>query len=111
MPGEPDDDEVLEYDLDDFDDEPSDFTQSQVWRWALYSVSAVVLLALLLPVLLFACNATGRAASAPPPPVAPAPPATAPDFELEAAGGSTVRLYDLIEANDAVVIVFYRGYF
>ena len=110
-PGDPDGDEVLEYGLDDFDDDPADFTQSKGWRLAVYGVSAVVLLALLLPALLFACNSSGPAAAAAPPPPTSGLPATAPDFELEAAGGATVRLYDLFEANEAVVIVFYRGYF
>lgn len=104
-------DEVLEYDLDEFDDEAADFTQSKGWRYALYVISALVLLALLLPAVLFACNTTGAVAAPAPTPTTSASSLLAPDFELEAAGGTTVRLYDLVEANEAVVIVFYRGFF
>lgn len=34
----------------------------------------------------------------------------APDFALSAADGTTVRLSQLDEAYDAVVVVFYRGF-
>ena len=34
-----------------------------------------------------------------------------PDFELAAAQGGLVSLSDTLEANDAVVLIFYRGHF
>ena len=35
----------------------------------------------------------------------------APDFVLPAADGSTVRLHEVAAENEAVVLVFYRGFF
>ena len=91
-------------------DGPGDFTRSRGWRWAVYSVSALILLSLLLPALLFACNsgsggapATGARAGA--------GSSLAPDFRLPAAAGGDVRLYDVIDERGTVVLVFYRGFF
>ncbi len=91
-------------------DDPGDFTHSRGWRWAVYSISALILLSLLLPALLFACNsgsggapATGARAGADSP--------LAPDFRLPAAAGGDVRLYDVIDEHGTVVLVFYRGFF
>lgn len=35
----------------------------------------------------------------------------APDFSLTDAAGRQVALQDLLQENDAVVLVFYRGFF
>ncbi len=95
---------------------PPDFMRSRGWRWAVYGVSTLVVLALLLPALLFACNSGSGAArptgtnrqggSA----IAPDR-QLAPDFQLTSAAGASVRLYDVVDEHGSVVLVFYRGLF
>jgi len=89
---------------------PRDFTRSQGWRWAVFAISALILLSLLLPALLFACNSSSpRAATTND--SARADTSLAPDFQLPSANDGDVRLYDVIDEHGTVVLVFYRGFF
>ena len=97
-------------DLGGFVDDPSasNFLSSVWWRWIGMGVAALIVAALTLPLLtpFFAGGGTPR-----PDPSPRAASAAVPDFLLEAADGTTVRLSDETRRNDAVVLVFYRGYF
>ena len=77
------------------------FFQSPWWRRVAIGFSALIVLSLLLP-LFVSCNGD------PEPAVGSTTPK--PDFELAAAQGGLVSLSDTLEANDAVVLVFYRGH-
>ena len=89
------------------DPNSSNFLESRWWRWIGIGAAAVIAAAFTLPLLapFFAGGGT------PPPDQPPAASAAVPDFLLEAADGTTVRLSDETRRNDAVVLVFYRGYF
>ena len=81
------------------------FFEARWWRWVGIGVAALVVLSFTLPLLapFFAGNDD------------PQPPSSSttrmPDFLLPAAGGGTIRLSEETRRNDAVVLVFYRGYF
>ena len=77
------------------------------WKWLVAAFSFAILASFTLPVLLPLGGGDNSA-----PVHTPAPPSTqAPDFTLPSVSGGSVGLYELLEQNDAVVIVFYRGYF
>ena len=103
------DDDLSEFEEDDEEERP-DFTQSRRWRWVVITLSALFLLALILPVLLPACEA-GEPPQPPPAPASTPSSVGVPDFSLSAADGSTVRLSETARAHDYVVLVFYRGFF
>ena len=78
------------------------FFQNPWWQRIAIGFSILIVLALLLP-LFAACNGdSGQPAGSTTP---------KPDFELAAAQGGLVSLSDTLEANDAVILVFYRGNF
>ena len=90
------------------DEHGTSFLESRWWRWIGIGVGAIIAAALPLPLLLPLFSGGGD----PPPSDQPlAGSARVPDFLLEAADGTTVRLSDETRRNDAVVLVFYRGYF
>lgn len=82
------------------------FFQSVWWQRVAIGFSALIVLSLLFPIVALSCN--DESEPTPSQPVAGIP---APDFELAAAQGGLVSLSDTLEANEAVVIVFYRGHF
>ena len=84
----------------------SSFLEARWWRWVGIGVAALIVLTFTLPLLtpFLAGND-----DAPPPPSSSG--TRMPDFLLPAAGGGTVRLSDETRRNEAVVLVFYRGYF
>ena len=111
MPRRRDKDDYFEIDPDEIEELNSmtedhrSFTQSRWWQRIAIGFSALIVIALLLPLFALACG-SGE----------PEPPSgngglPVPDFELAAAQGGLVNLSDTLEANDAVVIVFYRGHF
>ena len=78
------------------------FFQNPWWQRIAIGFSILIVLSLLLP-LFVSCNGdSGQPAGSTTP---------KPDFELAAAQGGLVSLSDTLEANDAVVLVFYRGNF
>ena len=108
----PQDQDPIDEELDDlggFVDDPdtSNFLESRWWRWAGIGAAVLIASALLLPLLIPVFGGGGDEL--------PDQPSTAsaavPDFLLRAADGTTVRLSDETRLNDAVVLVFYRGYF
>ncbi len=109
----PQDQDPFDEEIDDlggFVDDPnaSNFLESRWWRWVGIGVAAVIATAFMLP-LLAPFFSGGGGARSPSQPVAGS--AAVPDFLLETADGTTVRLSDETRRNDAVVLVFYRGYF
>ena len=80
--------------------------QSVWWQRVAIGFSALIVISLLFPVIALSCNGESE-----PTPSQPAAGIPAPDFELAAAQGGLVSLSDRLEANDAVVVVFYRGHF
>jgi hypothetical protein len=118
-PPEPED---LGEDLEDIGPLPSDIERSdnyvfdygsaplmqRTWfKWLMVGVSFAILASFSLPVLL----SLNSGDSGTPAYETPPPDILAPDFTLLSASGESVRLYDLLEQNQAVVIVFYRGFF
>jgi cytochrome oxidase Cu insertion factor (SCO1/SenC/PrrC family) len=77
------------------------------FKWLMVGVSFAILASFSLPVLL----SLNSGDSGTPAYETPPPDILAPDFTLLSASGESVRLYDLLEQNQAVVIVFYRGFF
>ena len=90
------------------DENTSNFLESRWWRWIGIGVAAVIGAAFILPLLTPFFSGGG---GPPPPPQPVAGRSAVPDFVLETADGTTVRLSDETRRNDAVVLVFYRGYF
>ena len=90
------------------DESTSNFLESRWWRWVGIGVAAVIAAAFILPLLAPFFSGGGGSPSAPQP---VAGSTAVPDFVLETADGTTVRLSDETRRNDAVVLVFYRGYF
>ncbi len=82
------------------------FFEARWWRWAGIGVAALIVLTFTLPLL---APFLGGNDDDPQPPSSSG--TRMPDFLLPAAGGGTVRLSDETRRNEAVVLVFYRGYF
>ena len=93
--------------LNRLDETAPSFLQSRWWRRLAVGFAVVVVAALLIPIVAITMSggSSGDEPSAAP------PPAAYPDFELANAHGGAVRLSDAAARNDAVVIVFYRGFF
>ena len=81
------------------------FFQSPWWQRVAIGFSMLIVLSLLFPVIALSCNGESEPA---PDPTSGIP---VPDFELAAAQGGLVSLSDTLAANEAVVVVFYRGNF
>ena len=108
----PQDQDPIEEELEDlggFVDDPgtSNFLEARWWRWAGIGIAVLIAAALTLPLLAPFFGGRGPTLPHQPTPVS----AGVPDFLLRAADGTTVRLSDETRRNDAVVLVFYRGYF
>ena len=112
-PGEgPEDLGPLESDIERSDDfvensQPEPLMQRRWWKWAVAIISLLILTSFTLPVLLPLILGD---TSVPDNQVA-SPSAYAPDFDLPSASGQHIRLYDVLKDHDAIVLVFYRGYF
>ena len=94
-------------DIEELNSLPEDhrsFFQNPWWQRLAIGFSALIVLSLLFPVVALSCNGD-------PEPTQPAGNIPVPDFELAAAQGGLVSLSDTLEANEAVVVVFYRGNF
>ena len=85
-------------------DDHTSFFQSRWWKRGAIAFAMLIVLSLLLPILQIVQSGSSGQTEAP---VGP----PAPDFVLAAAQGGTVRLSDELNANSAVVLVFYRGFF
>ena len=111
MRGPQNNDEYSERELAEIDELNSltedhrSFFQSPWWQRLAIGFSALIVLSLLFPVIALSCN--GNSEPSPDPAVG----IPAPDFELAAAQGGLVSLSDTLAANEAVVVVFYRGNF
>ena len=90
----------------------STFLERRWFRWLAITAAALIVISLTLPVLipLFSGGGDDNTSRAAPDSGAPGAP-IAPDFVLPAADGSTVRLHEVAAENEAVVLVFYRGFF
>ena len=88
------------------DESPTSFFDARWWRWAGIGVAVLIAIAFTIPLLIPLFSGSGQ-----PAPEQPLGRASVPDFVLQAADGTTVRLSDETRRNDAVVLVFYRGYF
>lgn len=84
----------------------SPLTEQRWWRWVLGAIATVIVVGLALPLLL---PLFSGGADADPTPTAET--GFAPGFVLPAAAGGEVRLSETLAANEAVVVLFYRGYF
>ena len=89
----------------DNSDEAPTFLERRWWRWVVVGVSVLMLATFVLPILP-SCNSSQPTAVAPTPDSG-----LVPDFTLTSAAGEEVHLYSLLEEHDAVVLVFYRGFF
>lgn len=88
--------------LNSLTEDDRSFFQSPWWQRIAIGFSVLIVLSLLLP-LFVSCNSDPEPAAGSTTPK--------PDFELADAHGGLVSLSDTLEANDAVVLVFYRGNF
>ena len=88
-------------------DEHTSFFQSRWWKRGAIAFAMLIVLSLLLPILQIVQSGSSGQPEAPV--GRPAPDFA--DFVLAAAQGGTVRLSDELNANSAVVLVFYRGFF
>ena len=89
------------------DESTSNFLESRWWRWLGIGFGVVIAATFTLPLLLPLFSGSSPQSPAQP----PASSTVLRDFVLQAADGTTVRLSDETRRNDAVVLVFYRGYF
>lgn len=87
--------------------QPVSLMQRRWWKWAVATISLLILISFTLPVLLPLIFGDTGASDA----QVTNPSAYAPDFDLPSASGQHVRLYDLLKHHDTIVLVFYRGYF
>ena len=112
MPGPRDKDEYSDRELaeiEELNSLPEDhrsFFQSVWWQRVAIGFAVIIVISLLLPVIALSCNSGPE-----PTPTPPAGGIPVPDFELAAAQGGLVSLSDTLAANEAVVVVFYRGNF
>ena len=112
MPGSRDNDEYTDRELaeiEELNSLPEDhrsFFQNPWWQRVAIGFAFLIVISMLFPVIALSCNGGSE-----PTPAQPSGGIPAPDFELAAAQGGLVSLSDTLEANDAVVLVFYRGNF
>ncbi len=107
-----DDESPVHDEFDEFDElnrstATSTFLDSPWWRRAGIAVATFIVLAFMLPLLVpIFSGGNGHDGGD-----AQSPTNNVPDFLLPAASGGNFRLSDEIREHDAVVLVFYRGYF
>lgn len=112
MPGPKNNDEYSERELAEIDELNSlpeghrSFFQNPWWQRIAIGFAFLIVISMLFPVVALSCNSGSE-----PTPTQSAGGIPAPDFELAAAQGGLISLSDTLAANDAVVIVFYRGHF
>ena len=82
------------------------FFQNPWWQRVAIGFAFLIVISMLFPVIALSCNGESE-----PGPTQPTGGIPAPDFELAASQGGLVSLSDTLAANEAVVIVFYRGHF
>ncbi len=111
-PVPPGDDDLEEFGKVNSSGTSSTFLERRWFRWLAIAAAALIVISLTLPVLIPLLSAGGddNTSSGGPDNGAPGAP-IAPDFVLPAADGSTVRLHEVAAENEAVVLVFYRGFF
>lgn len=82
------------------------FFQNPWWQRVAIGFAFLIVISMLFPVIALSCNS-----GEPEPMPDPTSGLPVPDFELAAAQGGLVSLSDTLAANEAVVVVFYRGNF
>ncbi len=82
------------------------FFQNPWWQRVAIGFAFLIVISMLFPVIALSCNSGSE-----PTPTQSASGIPVPDFELAAAQGGLVSLSGTLAANDAVVLVFYRGNF
>ena len=106
-----DNNEPNEIDDDGLDLNKPDFSSTKIWKLLVYTISGLVLLALILPGILFVLSERGSSSPEPKTGSQADTPITVPDFSLPDANGTDVVLSQVTAANNFVILVFYRGYF
>lgn len=107
----PEENEFSEVYDEDLDLEKPDFTSSKQWQLTKYAVSVLVLIALILPGILFLLDRNGTSSTAATSEEKNHNAVTVPDFTLPNSDGKEVRLSQISSNNELVILVFYRGYF
>ena len=88
-----------------------DFSSTKKWKLLVYATSGLVLLALILPGILFVLGEKGSSSPEPKTGSNVDTTITIPDFSLPDANGAEVVLSQVTATNNFVILVFYRGYF
>ena len=107
----PEENEFSEVYDEDLDLEKPDFTSSKQWQLTKYAVSVLVLIALILPGILFLLDRNGTSSTAATSEEKNHNAVTVPDFTLPNSDGKEVRLSQISSNSELVILVFYRGYF
>ncbi|MBT18260.1 MAG: hypothetical protein CL889_04730 [Dehalococcoidia bacterium] len=107
----PEESEFSEAYDEDLDLENPDFTSSKQWQLTKFAVSVLILIALILPGLLFLLDRNDTNSTATTSEEKNHNAVTVPDFTLPNSDGKEVQLSQISSNNELVILVFYRGYF
>lgn len=107
----PEKDDLSKISDEDHDLDHPDFTTSKKWQLSKYVVSGLVLIALILPGILFLFNGQNTNPEETKTKNSNNSAITVPNFSLPDSNGNEIVLADIAGKNELVILVFYRGYF